>query len=340
MISLNTSLAGEQLQLRESMIKFQTSSLADIEVCGTNARPLRCKLNRQVIKILEDLDIESNVFEDLQNQAVKQLKESTMSQASAVEFIISCLGGTATGLDDLLFCLAEINFDVTGDTFLRDILGALLQVELSDLKYRSRIPVPKGITLYGLSDDSEVLEEGQIFVTFGNAGDEQCILTGKVAVSRSPALHSGDIQVATAVEPPADSHLRTLTNCIVFSQKGDRDLPSMLGGGDLDGDLYNILYDERLVPNATYPPAEYPTVQPKTINRAVTLKDVAEFFVDFMQNDQLGRIANLHQVFADLLPEGTKSSKCLQLAHLHSIAVEFSKTGIKVCRLTREVEDH
>ena len=65
------------------------------------------------------------------------------------------------------------------------------------------------------------------------------------------------------------------------------------------------------------------------IGRAVATDDMTKFFVDFMQNDQLGRIATAHQVFADE-EEGTLSRRCQQLAELHSIAVDFSKTGIKV----------
>lgn len=50
-----------------------------------------------------------------------------------------------------------------------------------------------------------------------------------------------------------------------------------------------------------------------------------------MATDQLGRIATLHQVLADMENEGTLSSICLKLSDLHSTAVDYSKTGIPVC---------
>lgn len=330
MISLDTRLEGHQIRLRNSMVKFTGSPSNDIEICGTNARALPLKLNRQMIKILEDLGVKASTFEDLQLRAVEKLRASATSLSSALEFLKSKLSDSATGLPCLLNALTNIGIDVTEDTFLRDILGALIQVQLRELKYRSRIPVSQGVTLHGISDETGYLREGQVFVTFFSEELEarrhlQC----RVAVTRSPALHPGDIQLASAVSPPEGSCLWDLTNCIVFSHHGQRDLPSMLSGGDLDGDLYQIIFDPELMPKNTHRPADYKTAKPRDIGRTVTTDDMAEFFIDFMRNDQLGRIATLHQVLADR-DEGSQSAECLTLAALHSIAVDFSKTGIKV----------
>ena len=54
------------------------------------------------------------------------------------------------------------------------------------------------------------------------------IVKGRVTVTRAPALHPGDIQIATAVGVPDGSPLNSLDNCVVFSQQGARDLPSQL----------------------------------------------------------------------------------------------------------------
>lgn len=47
----------------------------------------------------------------------------------------------------------------------------------------------------------------------------------------------------------------------------------MLSGGDLDGDLYNIIYDETLYPKHTYSPGDYPTPTPIDIRRQVEKSD-------------------------------------------------------------------
>lgn len=156
------------------------------------------------------------------------------------------------------------------------------------------------------------------------------ILTGSVVVTRSPALHPGDVQCVAAVKVPADSPLMALRNCVVFSSKGDRDLPSQLSGGDLDGDLFNVIHDASLYPAKVAEPADYPIQEPINIGREVARSDMTAFFIQFMENDQLGRIATLHQTLADQRPLGTFDPDCVSLAGLHSTAVDFSKTGIPV----------
>ena len=96
------------------------------------------------------------------------------------------------------------------------------------------------------------------------------------------------------------------------------------------GDLYNVIYDPGLLPKRIYPAAAYSRPTPQDIGRPVTAEDMTDFFIDFMENDQLGRISTLHQVFADQENSGTMSLQCLALAGLHSTAVDFSKTGIPV----------
>ena len=288
------------------------------------------KLNRQHIKILEDLGVEDYVFERLQRTAIQKLKAGTSSAESAVLFLNNNLADGYTRLPRLLSRLVALEIDATADGFIRDILGGLIQIQLRELKYRARIPVEGAVTLYGIMDETDSLHEGQIYCSFYGKDDQRVTLKGRVAVTRSPALHPGDVQLASAVTVPPDSPLSALHNCLVFSQRGTRDLPSQLSGGDLDGDLYNILWDPDLIPQQPSTPADYTRPVQQDIERQVTADDMTNFFLDFMENDQLGRIATLHQIFADQHPDGTRSPECLLLASLHSTAVDFSKTGIRV----------
>lgn len=49
--------------------------------------------------------------------------------------------------------------------------------------------------------------------------------------------------------------------------------------------------------------------------------------MDYLVNDTLGTISTAHLVHADKEPDKARSSKCLELADLHSMAVDFAKTG-------------
>lgn len=179
-------------------------------------------------------------------------------------------------------------------------------------------------------DETELLKEGEVYcsVVIEEVGRT---ITGNVVVTRSPALHPGDIQCVRAVDVPEDSPLRALHNVLVFSSQGERDLPSQLSGGDLDGDLYNVIYDETLYPKRLSEPADYTRQPPLDIGKAVERSDITDFFIKFMENDNLGQIATLHQILADQSKLGTFDPKCVSLAGLHSTAVDFSKTGIAVC---------
>jgi RNA-dependent RNA polymerase len=55
---------------------------------------------------------------------------------------------------------------------------------------------------------------------------------------------------------------------------------------------------------------------------------LANFYAKNMENDALGRIANLHLALCDILPSGACEPLAMELAKSQSIAVDFPKTGI------------
>lgn len=62
----------------------------------------------------------------------------------------------------------------------------------------------------------------------------------------------------------------------------------------------------------------------------VTLHDMVTFFLDYIKNDQVGRICNLHLAIADASPVYANEHRCEALAMLNSTAVDFGKTGVPV----------
>lgn len=331
MISLDSRIKGHELFLRPSMIKFSGSDSTDIELCGAAYRPLPMYLNRQIIKIMEDLGVADEFFLNLQAKAVEQLRKSTLTTLNASNFLAAHSVGEKVRLPWFMKQLISLNLSFHQDAFLRDVVELSVLVELRELKHRGRIPVEEGVTLYGIMDETGVLEEGQVFIIMDARPGMSKVVTGRnLIVTRSPALHPGDIQLVTAVSVPHDSPLMELSNCICFSQKGTRDLPSQLSGGDLDGDLYNVIWDRNAGPKRTYKAADYLRQEAIDIGRSVQRDDMTTFFVQFMATDQLGRIATLHKVLADQRDQGTVDADCLKLANMHSTAVDFSKTGIPV----------
>jgi hypothetical protein len=221
------------------------------------------------------------------------------------------------------------------DRFLTDIVEVAAMNSLRDLKYRARVPIEKGYLLYGIMDETNTLKEGEVYIvtqdqTESGRMENKVLLGNRVVVTRAPALHPGDVQLVTAVDVPDGSPLKYIHNCIVFSQQGVRDLPSQLSGGDLDGDIFHIIYDQRLIPDFTVAPADYAATTPHNLGRSIEVSDVVDFFIDFMQMDKLGQISNMHKIRADKSPNGTRDNDCILLSKLASDAVDFSKSGVPV----------
>lgn len=54
--------------------------------------------------------------------------------------------------------------DYHQDPFLYRVVEMTVITNLRDIKYRGRIPVTDAVTLYGITDDSGYLREGEIYV--------------------------------------------------------------------------------------------------------------------------------------------------------------------------------
>ncbi|XP_062185986.1 probable RNA-dependent RNA polymerase 2 [Phragmites australis] len=199
----------------------------------------------------------------------------------------------------------------------------------ADIRTRCKIHVHKGRVLIGCLDETGKLDYGQVYIRitknhkeqkdnkqpfFYNNDGKTAVVVGKVAVSKNPCLHPGDIRVLEAVyDPGLDA--RGLVDCVVFPQRGER------SGGDLDGDLFFIARDDKLIPEKVDAPMDYTATRPRIMDHVVTLEEIQKHFVDYMINDALGVISTARD------PLKARSPECLQLAALHSMAVDFAKTG-------------
>jgi len=332
MLSLDIALRGQVFCVRPSMTKFESEDIKNLEICDMASRPIPMVLNRQLVKILEDMGVPDSWFKNLQNQELRRLRSITASVDSTAKFLKAQGIGDAIQLHKLFRQTALFGVDYRRDPFLRSVVETVVLKELRLLKHKARIPVPEGITLFGILDETGFLEEGQVYVTYDTTSGRYAFppaSKARVLVTRSPALHPGDVQTACNMIPPEGHALRELHNCIVFSQMGSRDLPSQLAGGDLDGDVFSVIWDRQCVVEGlrVHEAAEYSPVQPLVLDRTVTREDMADFFVDFMRTDHLGVIAVRHMILADQRNEGTLHPDCLILANLHSNAVDFSKSG-------------
>lgn len=326
-VALDSRLQGRRLELRPSMIKF-SSKANFLEVCVA-ARPLKLYLNRPLITILEDLGVNTAHIEFLQKQALEKIVEVKSPKYAASFFKHYGVGTGAVDIPQIILLLDKIGINYKEIDFLFKAHHLAMYVALKELKYKARIPVPLGYTLMGVIDETGYLEEGEVYCSCENE-EVVDVLQGRCVVTRSPALLAGDVQYAHAVVVPNDSPLSHLRNVIVFSQNGERPLCNMLSGGDLDGDLYQIIFDPELFPRRIGKPADYLPNEPIVLDRPCTLDDMGHFFVDYMQNDRVGQLSTIHLETSDFEPLGVFHPACVALARMATVALDYGKSGIMV----------
>ncbi|KAL9672087.1 hypothetical protein QQ045_028335 [Rhodiola kirilowii] len=322
-----------KLSLRSSMLKFESKSRMLNVTRWSESMP--CYLNREIVSLLSTLGVDDAVFEELQEQHLESVNRMLIDKNAALTMLAHM-----SGVSMLVQMLSQ-GYEPNVEPYLTMMIQSHRENHLSELRGRCRIFVPKGRILVGCLDETGVLNYGQVYVRismskenlqsekqdrFCFVDDKTAVLTGKVVVTKNPCLHPGDVRVLDAVYE-AVLEENGLVDCLVFPRNGKRPHPSECSGGDLDGDQFFISWEDGLIPKHTEEPMDYTARRPRIMDHDVTLEEIQKFFVDYMINDTLGAISTAHLVHADREPDKAKSSKCLELADLHSMAVDFAKTG-------------
>ncbi|KAL5559802.1 hypothetical protein UlMin_036013 [Ulmus minor] len=325
-----------RLSLRRSMNKFESNHTI-LEICSwTRFQP--GFLNRQIVTLLSALNVPDDVFWNMQETMVFKLNQMLTDTDVAFDVV----SASCAEQGNVAAIMLSAGFKPQSEPHLRGILTCTRAAQLWGLREKARIFVPSGRWLMGCLDELGVLEQGQCFVQVSTPSLENCfskhgsrfektennleVIKGLVVIAKNPCLHPGDIRILEAVDAPDLHHLY---DCLVFPQKGDRPHTDEASGSDLDGDLYFVTWDGNLIPpsKTSWPPMQYTSAEVKELPRPVTQEDIINFFANNMVNESLGAICNAHVVHADLSKFGALDEKCLKLAELAAIAVDFPKTG-------------
>ncbi|BGP48649.1 hypothetical protein JCM10450v2_004525 [Rhodotorula kratochvilovae] len=321
MLQVYPMLEGKVVALRPSQVKFK-SALTHLAIAGTFDAG-QAFLNRPLITLLENLGVPPQRFLDLQSAASRQIRKARSALASAVKLLQDWNLAPGTSFASTLAFLATDSSAATSaflNPFVARCLDAAVVHALRDMKHSGRIPLPGCYNLVGVLDVDGCLAADEVYVRLARSDGSHEYLSGTVAISRSPTNHPGDLRLVRAVGKlprGAGERIRGLTNCVVFPCHGARSLPSMLAGGDLDGDVYLLLTQQSglvPLPSRISPPAAYDPSRTVKLDREVTVADGADFFFD-----------QLH--LADLYPQGLYHPDCLKLAQLHSDCVDSAKSG-------------
>ncbi|KEF58006.1 uncharacterized protein A1O9_05929 [Exophiala aquamarina CBS 119918] len=348
-LAIDTTLSDVNILIRPSQFKFDSDS-DELEIIRVSEY-WQSFLNRQLILVLSDLGVVDEVFLHMQEDCITALDQALTDDDAALRSL-------RENVDPNRMTTSIANLVEAGlrtEPFVMSLLKLYRACTLKYLKEKAKIPISKGAFVLGVADETQSLrgysqerlakastrEEmvkalPQIFLQYTDqCTGRLCVVEGVCIVARNPSLHRGDIRVVKAIgECEKLQHLRDV---LVMPTDGDRDLPSMCSGGDLDGDDYIVSWDPNLIPpewNAE--PFHYHAPTPVTKDNIKT-DDIINFFHDYLQNDYLGRIAHAHLAAADFLDQGIQSQQCLQLVNLHSMAVDYPKTGVPA-QMPRDLE--
>lgn len=148
------------------MVKFESTDLANLEICDIASKPIPLVLNRQMIKILEDMAVPDEWFFQEQNKELSRLRRITATTFNTAAFLKRQKIAEKLGLARLIRRLDQLDIDYKHDRFLCSIVEAVILRELRLLKHKARIPIEEGVTLFGIVDETEFLREGEVFIAF------------------------------------------------------------------------------------------------------------------------------------------------------------------------------
>lgn len=237
-LTVSNFLEGRKIQLRPSQIKFESDHYMLEVIRVSNLIP--GYLNRQAITILSSLGVPDEVFMEKMEHMISAMNKMLGNPNEAIRTLMSNVDefGTARSMARII----QAGFLEKADPYIVNLVNMFRVSMLKDLKKKAKIHVPKGAFLLGVMDETNTLQEGEVFCqismpasTEGGGSSAKRVITGDTVVFRNPCFHPGDIRVVKAVDYPQLHHL---CDVLVFSSQGFRDIPSMCSGGDLDGDDY------------------------------------------------------------------------------------------------------
>lgn len=210
--------------------------------------------------------------------------------------------------------------------FFRKLNALVLSYAIKQIKYKLQVGVDRSWKLMGVMDEYRYLKTC-VCVKDDESGSVEC-LKGDTLVTRSPALHCGDLQRVYTVGSIDFSHpLSSLYNCIVFSSQGSRPVPSQLSGSDLDGDLFDVSQNPSLFHQLGMHLILMSLSILKTLDANALWITFPSSFSISMLTIIWGKLCSRHALIADQSLNGVRREDCVKLSRLASIAVDFPKTG-------------
>jgi hypothetical protein len=99
--------------------------------------------------------------------------------------------------------MLRAGFQIDKEPYLQNVVKVINLRRFQDLRVMARIPVLDGQYAMGVLDEYNILKPGQVFYRRSLDHYKRYeTIVGRISVSRSPALHPGDIRFVDAIDDP------------------------------------------------------------------------------------------------------------------------------------------
>ncbi|XPS75497.1 hypothetical protein M3J09_007573 [Ascochyta lentis] len=361
------------IRISDSQLKFEPHE-ADLhddtfdplrltfEVSNFSSSPAHSELHVSFIPIMADRGVPRHVIADCMNERLDadraELLDRLTDPVKMYDYIHRNSASSSDGIDvqwqaalpsaleEKIKLLIESGFSPTKLQFLARSVERFIKGRHLFQESTLRAPLGKATYLYGVVDPFGVLEPGEIHVQFSTSfvdemTDEKYLnLKGHdVVVARQPACRRSDIQKVQAIIHPDLSHL---VDVVVFPSRGQYPLAGKLQGGDYDGDIFWLCWDDKLVRpfrNAPAPvespnPADYGIKQDKRklsdVMNPNDVSDIDEFLREsfkFRNNKSLLGIATVFLEKQAYVENRIYSPTLDRICDMHDLLVDAAKQG-------------
>lgn len=315
----------DEVTFRKSMKKFESDHNI-LEVLNYS-RSLPLFLNRHVILLLSNYGILDDTFLEMQHNMLVKYTDTLIDENSSLSFVKS----RSKIFDWELFPPQHL----VREPFFSEMLISNAIDVIAGITNHSHIPVSNGRILMGVLDETGTLEYGEVYAHIVE-NDFDYEVEGRVLIFRNPCVLPSDIRVLNAIKSDSTLRLKDLyTNCLVLPSQGPNSHANECSGGDLDGDLYYVIWDTNLVPETLQVPGEevveVKTKESETLQICNTHETMMQFYCDYVSKNQLGIIANAHLAIADQF--NMRHPKSIELAKYVTAETDAPKKGFSVGKI-------
>ena len=369
----DATLAPRSIVLRRSMVKVDGSSCCNnvqplaFEVNQTSEFARPCRTTSQLIPIIESLSSKDAVRELLQLAEVQRSKIVNAADVNLLRELSMHRGykehdhpgdnpaeARRRWSVPIEARALMAGFKPSEEPYLCRAITKLRMNRLKKVRLGS-FPIPESCSVLGVADPTRTLPEGVAVVIMGGTFRPP----GEVLFYRSPGIHCGDVRKGRVVLPSEElkavlGKLGPRDNAVIFSVQGKRSLADEQAGGDLDGDVFSVIWNASLVAacecQLPCSAAELKAVEvaQEEETGGSTGRQGSGFELDERMREKqhaatvlkirgcqhlVGAAANYWLQLAET--EGALSERAKRVACIYSLALDASKTGKAVPKAQR-----